>query len=469
MNTEITISNKRDNSRVVTKAIDWKLVVYLFLVIFSPPIIPNLNIIIPVTVYSLISLTFNYKHTLLKVLKNSIIIQFIKIYILCYGTTFFLMYMNIVINKELFINNFATNIYRMFILTGALLVCIIYFLVRAEALGYKFNDVIRIFVYSFLLQVGIALLAFFIPSVKSFLLTVMENNTGSDVFYREGLFSYGYTYRYNGFAGTLLDTFGYGMGLAASVIAVIGFYKSKKYLLWALLLLIPSVLNSRTGLLIAAIGFVIAFIFSLFKSTPQKVLKQLGGFLVILLVVGVIFYITAINSPSTVGWILDGFESIFDFLTGQEVRAFSTADKLFSDDFWALPETARGLLFGEGFRLYGMSEILGIASDVGYINHIWLAGVIGMVLMYIPFLYLFVSISLSKKYPFSNAIAAVLTISYFVMLIKGDIIGYNVGMFVNIFMAFTLTYDYSKNINENNLSIKKEGSYEQNFNNYSAL
>jgi len=56
----------------------------------------------------------------------------------------------------------------------------------------------------------------------------------------------------------------------------------------------------------------------------------------------------------------------------------TTATSLFKDDSWRLPRGA-GLIFGTGHSVYGVD---GYAhSDVGYVNDIWLVGILGSAFM----------------------------------------------------------------------------------------
>src|SRR5699024_6579900 len=83
--------------------------------------------------------------------------------------------------------------------------------------------------------------------------------------------------------------------------------------------------------------------------------------------------------PDVYKWLSTGVEEIIGFFSGNVEEGYFSY--LFDENNYPLPDN---ILFGEGNRaLKGIS----ISSDIGYINDLWLGGLIYLVIMYSLTLY----------------------------------------------------------------------------------
>jgi len=143
---------------------------------------------------------------------------------------------------------------------------------------------------------------------------------------------------------------------------------------------------------------------------------------------------------------MGGFESILNFITGVkgEYRLGSMQNTFFTANFWKLPEDFLGILIGRGHSIYGTKKILGIASDVGYINYIWIFGILGLVfLLYLVYSFFYNGI---KTYKVKKEIIIFLALAFYTMMLKGNIISYNSGTFITIFILILYMEDNKERI-----------------------
>lgn len=131
--------------------------------------------------------------------------------------------------------------------------------------------------------------------------------------------------------------------------------------------------------------FSVPLLIDMKKQERKEFLKVfLCIFLLVVLLTGIIF----LRSPKTMQPTFKNIDSISKFLfTGQrEPERSNTASLLFSKKFWTLP-TFPEIIFGTGHTVF---SVKGFAhSDVGYVNGLWLCGILGVMILYSLFVKLF--------------------------------------------------------------------------------
>lgn len=430
----IGYSIEEETNELTTK-INWGLVIFLFCAIFAPPFLPYINFLIPTSLFAIYQIIVKYQA---KIIINLSMKTFFILMLASYFIVFLTMGINALNRGDEFINHYFTVIYRLLILIPLQLICIYYVLLEARKKKLAPADIIKHIIMAGLIQVIIGVIAFLNDSVKLLLIDVMQSNTGSDIYYNLNAYSYGFTYRHNGFAATLLDTFGYGTGIIAGLSMIVGFCTKPKYLLFAPILLLAPFLNARTGILIAFLGLILAFKEIFIKISMKKLIYISIISSVMLVFIFIIGYFIYRINPNTLLWVYDGFSSLFAFFSGGEVQQYSLADHLFADSFWEFPDTLTGILFGRGHTAYGIRSLIGFHSDVGYVNHIWLTGIFGTIFLYIPYIYIFWSSIKSSISREEKTTTIFFFISFFIMLVKADILGYNSGLFVSLLVSFSI-------------------------------
>lgn len=350
------------------------LVLVLFLLIFSPPILPKINILIPLAVILGAVMTIGYRQEVGNILKKTP--KTVWLLMILFGVYVgVMMTIAILSHGQMFTHDHLVTTYR-FGLLGCATVVVLYVLVFCQRYHFSKIDLFELIIWAVALQMLIGALTLFVPSAKRFLIDVTYVNTGDKIL----LSKYHFERRFYGFANNLLDTFGYGVGVAIALIPIVVFAK-KRY--WQLILIPGFALliffNARTGLLIGAIGL-LSSMTGIFIYGSKKVRLALLA-IMIFVIVALLSAVPVLKakSPKTYYWLYHDLGSVINFATKkQNVNQSTTATSLFKDDSWRLPRGA-GLIFGTGHSVYGVD---GYAhSDVGYVNDIWLVGILGSAFM----------------------------------------------------------------------------------------
>lgn len=227
------------------------------------------------------------------------------------------------------------------------------------------------------------------------------------------------------------------MGLIAGIILLSNRIPFRKKIIYVTFCAISILLNARTGLVV----FMIAVVIYLFKANSWRaaVVKSILSFAVVAL--GYVYLVpwlyTAMigSSNMSIRWTGEGLAEVYR-LIGAGAGEMSESNML--SDFSHLPENTFELLFGSGHSAYGSYEILKFHSDVGYINLIWEVGIIGTFIVLLGFVYLFYRTF--KAVDTKKITILFIAISYFVVLIKGQLIGYNPGTVVTYTVCFSAIY-----------------------------
>ena len=231
---------------------------------------------------------------------------------------------------------------------------------------YKWNDMLDIIILSGFMQLICVVLAFLFPQIKTLFNGFTIANSKSDYV----AFSTKYNpYRSYGLGENLFDSFGYVTALIILLTFIEGMHRRNvKLVVLSGVMVIMPLLNARTGVVLALIGFFIAFIRYTKKSLIQSLKILLFAFGA--MIVGAFFF--KYIPESTQEWITDGTKSINDLLFKHKTTGVFG---VLSNQF-ILPEN---LLFGE----FGSPEMLGLGhSDIGYIQCIWRYGIVGTILLF---------------------------------------------------------------------------------------
>ncbi len=417
------------------------LIIYMFLLLFAPPILKDINILLILFLFSFFVIIMKYRKELKEIIKSKHIKKILGLLFVYYIYYFGVIVINGIITNDWHFYNYLISTYSMVLVFPIITVCATHIVLYIRKNNISFNELIKLIIISGLIQSFFTLLAFLFPAVKEVLVKIMYNNTGEQLY----LNKYHIERRCFGFANNLLDSFGFGTGIIAVLPLFYSINNSKKWLISVPFLLMVPLVNSRTGLLIFAIGFVFWIIY-IIKNRMFG--KYRNIFILAALLAFTFLILVNMLSPKTMRWIINDFSSFFTDKKG-------TADILFGADFWRLPSIVK-CIFGAGLIVAGhggLKGILGFTSDVGYINEIWKTGIIGVILLLFTF-YLLVRFSnkkLSKEY---RIFMAFLFFASLVANIKFIVFSYSPGMvIISIIAIFALI---SKQDDESSLEVSEE-------------
>lgn len=198
------------------------------------------------------------------------------------------------------------------------------------------------------------------------------------------------------------------------------FYKKPKLYINVFLILLVSILNGRTGLLIFAVGFIFLLFYILFKE--RKLIKFIKYILLIFLFSITVITVANKYLPTTAKLFNHAINDVIGFKNNTIDENNETAH-LFS--MIRLPNSDLHKIFGAGYRIYGdAGHKFGYfeSSDIGFVNDIFMCGVFSILFLYNSYLLFFKYIVRSKKNcNFEKITSLILLISILFSNFKGEL------------------------------------------------
>lgn len=418
---------------------------YLFCLFFSPPVIPKVNIIIFVFIYSLIMLFTKYRNNIKRIISYATIDKFLL------GFVFFIYYLlvitllNVFLGNSVTINDYILIIYRFFLIVPVLIVCIIYVIARCDELNYDVKDFFLAIILAAFVQGILTILSFIFPGVRNLFIQIMKENTGTGVFNKR----WEVNQRFFGFANDMLDGFGYGVGILASLPFTICLYNRKfSYLIFLPILFLIPLLNVRTGLVIFLLGVICSL--PLIVGADKKFKKRLSIIILLILFIMIIGIASIyIIYPATIEWVTRDFVAIFRFIFFDENAPIGTNSvaSWFSGSHFTFPSFPE-IIFGTGHVIYSTKGFRN--SDVGYINDLWLCGIVGSFILYTVLFSLFYRLWSVDKDKLVKVLSVFFLLSFLIFQLKGRAFMANLGTILSLLICFYLIYFYnSKRVKEN--------------------
>lgn len=410
----------------------WSILLFIF--IYAPPVLPYPHILLGILVfiYMLLNYRYDYKEAIVKSDMNIWIKTMVLVFLYAALIPFPLsIFYDDVVNVEHYYHLF--NRFAVLIFMEA--ICGTFLLAKFKRNEYTLKNLLDVLIGIAVFQSFLGCLAFTIPSVKEFFLTLMVKMGGFST-ENEGVV----LYRTFGFAGSMLDQFGYGTGIIAGISFFLGVNYRFRYLLFSLIVIIAAILNARSGIVIYGIGIFLSLFFALVYE--RKIKSTLRAILFIALIPMISLTTLKIiqgYNESTGRWISKGFESVIEYFTN------GTSDQdnmriITSDNFWELPD-GPNIILGTAHSRY---EAEGYAhTDNGIVNDIWFVGIIGTMMMYGVVVLLCYRIYRDAATFLEKYISIFLIVSFFIFDIKAVSIGYNMGGAVNFLILF-MTRFYQK-------------------------
>lgn len=212
-----------------------------------------------------------------------------------------------------------------------------------------------------------------------------------------------------------------------------------RYYFYTILILISTFLNGRTGIVIFLLVATLSVVYLYAKKQEKKkIITVLGSIGVIIIVmINCLQYI----SPNTYKFVDSFIDDTKSLIFHQELTGNY---KVLIEDSLRFPEN-EDFIFGAGFRVYDAEaeQRAGFRSDIGFVNDMYMGGVIFTLLLYLGSVYFLVHDSRDSKFLFLVIIIAIALANF-----KGEIFRSSIFMFLIIYVKLlSLTYDQrSKNI-----------------------
>lgn len=316
---------------------------------------------------------------------------------------------------------------------------IFYLFLQFEKRNYGLADAFRLLILAGLLQGGCAVIAFFVPPIRTAFMFFGDRALYDNDFFLER--------RGYGFSMTLIDTFGYGIGLIAGYMVLIGWPRRVKYrLLCIALLVFTTAINARTGLFVLVIAVFLKLIFG--GGTFLKALFSIGVLSLLLYILKVFFPVIlemgVRSDNATLVWICSDFLEMYymAFESGAS-NSMQMEDATFLSNFVSLPDNYFEYIFGSGHYVYDTKHELGFRTDIGYYNLFWEFGILMSGVILLKFASFIGKPFLMTDNTKIKSIVVFNFVAYAFLLMKAILLGYNPGVFVNYYVTFAL-YFYLK-------------------------
>lgn len=400
-----------------------KLSFFLFLAIFAPPVIPNVNLLYLLAFYSIGSMLMYYREYIKVVLSDRMIRMLYRHMLLMVLYFIFPMMRSILNNTLIEKTNYIYVIYRFVSIILIFFPICSYCVVYCQKHKLSMNDFIEVLIGSSLYEFVFCILTLVSSEIKNILVEIMINNTG----YYYNIQPWTIRQRFWGFAASMTDYFGYTLGIIAGICLWYAIYKKQRYFIMLPILMLMIILNATTGLVIFAIFALTILGRSIINK--KRNITNIIILLVFLLSVPLILYLLKTYVPFGYEKIIDNF---YQIVNPSKVKAYNTSiNDLLAARHWQIPNSIFSIIFGAGHSLLATEFFQ--RSDVGYINDIWSFGIVGMLI----YMNAYIKFILAKKNKEFMIIKYSLVISALVFNIKGVAVGCNSGVLVTLLIVFT--------------------------------
>lgn len=411
------------------------LLFYTFCAVFQPPFLP-INFIYLLGIVTIFLLRKEGKKMILYIAKESNILPFAHFII---KLTIYFVFINII--DILFIESadlFVTRIRcfnQLFVLSLFQCLFVVYLIIQFEKRNFQFKDIIVLLVEVGVIQGLCALVAFYVPVVRDIFMMFGDRSLYDNAFFLER--------RGYGFSMTLIDTFGYGIGLIVGYLVILKWegYKILKLFSFGLMMF-TILINARTGVVVTIIAFAIKLLVD----------KKMSKTIVYILIFSIVLYFLkellpilldmGVHSENpTIVWICSDFQELYYILFELEtLNSQDITNVTFLSNFVKLPSNSFEFLLGSGHYVYDTGKELGFRTDIGYYNMFWEFGILGSTVILIYFFKLigkpfFIALSIEQK-----KIAVFNIVCYGFLLLKAILLGFNPGVFINYLITFSLYY-----------------------------
>ena len=403
---------------------------YLFILIFAPPFMPYPHILLSVLSIVLINTKYLYLRNF--VLNRSGLNKWI---ILIAGLTIYTMSVplcvSIITGDILPFSHYLTVFNRYFVLTITVVPCSCLIICKLFEHDWNVDFLFRSIMIAGLAESVCSVLAYINPSIKNIFIELMRRNTDSELYHNEWYI----TVRSYGFSRTLVDLFGLGMALIAIICLIYGVIYNINYVFVSIMVELSAALNARTGIIIYGISLALAMIYLFVKRKYLSFCKMCIITLLLFLAARKMLFFLSISGQATSNWMMTGIMSVVSLFNskGLNVAEGNAVTNLVTRNNWSLPEGIR-LLIGTGHSLYGAEGYN--HSDIGYVNDIWVFGLLGVILLYGFMLSMCVDVNRKSDDIVVKYISIACAVSFFVFNIKGAAFSYNPGMIVMLTILF---------------------------------
>lgn len=402
------------------------LAIIVFLFLYAPPIVKDVNFAYFISLYSIVNLLCRYRKCIFKILNNTYLkrFNFLIIYISCYVTVLYVF--SCLLKKDLGFRQYLLVIYRFFYTLFLIEPVTIYLILFLKSKKLGVIDFLDILFWACTLEGIFTILSIISPDAKALFAEIILTNTD---YYKNVTQQWQIDQNFFGLAASMTDYFGFVTGVISSTCVYSALCINKKYYWYMPLFILMMVLNSTTGVVLLALSIM------LFYITGRRIKKNQLAILLIMPIV-MLLCIPFLDHIAHQGLmkIWNNFWEIFD--RSRVIGSTTSIRNMFMQSFWILPDSLIELIFGTGHSVYATGTYA--HSDIGYINDIWTFGILGSFILYISYMSLSKIVKINND--FYRKILIMLYASFLVFNIKGIAFGANPGNGIIIFIILVVGF-----------------------------
>ena len=300
---------------------------------------------------------------------------------------------------------------------------------KLSRLGYSKKDALEILLKIGAIQGVICVVSIFFLPLKDIAVQLYANTGGINEFVI-GSRVFGISNDYT-----------FGTPIYHGMLAGIGLYYAIKnkvnYYPYIALILFASIMNGRTGILVFIIFYLGIIVHNLLIGNLKYAKKPLLAILLVsVLMVGAIQYV----APSSYNFISILVQDTNNLIFKKELTGNYEA----LNQSISLP-SGNALIYGAGHRVYAdkASEYETTSSDIGFINDLYMIGIVLSIVFYITILYFLRYRSTEDKF--------LMTALFIILMfanIKGEVFRSSIVMFLVIYTKIILDSKYTDKIHE---------------------
>ena len=232
--------------------------------------------------------------------------------------------------------------------------------------GVGLEGFLMLLVGAAVVEAALVYLALFNEGVhERFIQMIVASGTSTGDFFEEwGFRSYG-----------LASNLQYSSPIALAMASLFAFFRwLEKGTFWSLVIslaLIPAaVVNARTSLVVIVIGYIgLSFVRARKKGLIKGILVFASA------IVAMLAFIEYAPSTQHTIWIRDALYDILSVVGFESSATYSTFSYFSDSEVYRLPDNLLTLLFGSGSTII-LGSSLGASSDIGFVNDVWLGGIV---------------------------------------------------------------------------------------------
>ncbi len=228
-----------------------------------------------------------------------------------------------------------------------------------------------------------------------------------------------------------------------------GLISDKKMYLYIPFLVLMIMLNGRTGMLIALLGILLNTIYFAFKRGYAK--KILLSIIICLILIYPLLKFLEIIKPETYHFFISAIDDVLSYFIEDEKNGnIGILSENFEKDI-----NTKVFLIGNGHRIQNKGDIPenidfhGVYSDMGYLNDMYMGGIIYMSLIYLPLVCFIIrdpkNIKMERREEYINNLFKLMSIAtIFICNIKGEVFRSSIIIAIIVYYKIAMFDDKEK-------------------------